>query len=302
MQRRRVVPFEQPRQGGQAIGVEVAHRADHDLGAGTHDGRQQRGPGFAQQRSHPSLAQLVQDDRFGLGAGHRLQGRRLVAFETVAGHRPAHGFVAPVPAPFLVFLPQPALERLGAHENAVVQHHARRRVQIAGEFAARHEDLETLPGLLPLQVGEEEMRLAGAAEAARIDQAVGRQTAVGGFHLERIDMGFRQRERLESGGFHRFPQPFALVHPVAHFAFRHVPGEGNVMLPAIQLAHLQEEGAQGQIASVLGIGDVAVFLDGADNGAHVELVHGNPPLNSQVILSDYAPTSIAKEPACATGS
>ncbi|OGI41052.1 MAG: hypothetical protein A2140_09610 [Candidatus Muproteobacteria bacterium RBG_16_62_13] len=108
--------------------------------------------------------------------------------------------------------------------------------------------------------------------AAAVDITLRSERAVGGGAVKGIDPVAIDGDFFEGGGLQSFPERFALGQPVTDFDLGEFGGEGQAVLPAVVLAHLEQEHAQGVVAGEAGIGDVAVMPDGLDE--FVESLHG----------------------------
>jgi hypothetical protein len=65
-----------------------------------------------------------------------------------------------------------------------------------------------------------------------------------------------------------FPARLALRDPAPHLLARRRHAMGQLMLPAIELAHAQQVGAQADVARMARVGDVAIGLHRADQLGH----------------------------------
>jgi hypothetical protein len=84
--------------------------------------------------------------------------------------------------------------------------------------------------------------------------------------------GIAQWQQREILFFHRVPQAFARVQPVAEFILGQARAVGNFHFPAVVLAHFEQESAHRHVARVACIGDGAVLLHGVDEGRQFQ--HG----------------------------
>src|SRR4030066_1019159 len=116
------------------------------------------------------------------------------------------------------------------------------------------------------------MWLVEPAIAGAVHITLGHQCAVNGVGIERVEAVVAKNQRLQRNRRHAFPKLLALVHPGTDLMARQAAGEGNLVLPAIELAHLEQKDTERVIAGVLRIRDMAVLLDGADDLAEIE--HG----------------------------
>jgi len=264
--RRRGVAVEQGGQGQFQIGQMVANGAGIELAAPAGQGQAQRGPAGAHPLAGTVLAQFVQHQRFALLFQPARQRGGKVAVERVGLHHGVQGATRVGPqGEGLETFPAPAGERLAPQQHGAMfpgAQRRQRRQQAARQFAAGAEHVQPLAPYLPVQFGQKEHRALGAGEPGAVKQALRPQAGVDGVDVEGVQRGPARGagQRHEGLLFERGPQRFTLGDPGAQRVARKWRAEGQAALPAVELAHLQQVGAQRHVGRVAGIGDVAVGL------------------------------------------
>ena len=87
------------------------------------------------------------------------------------------------------------------------------------------------------------MRLAEASIAAAINVTLWHQFAVDVVGVERIGRSVIEGDRIEMARFEVLPHLFAFLQPSADIVLGELARERDVVLPTIELAHLEQIGA-----------------------------------------------------------
>ena len=132
-----------------------------------------------------------------------------------------------------------------------------------------------------MQAAKEEMRLVAIAVTGGIDKAQRREPVIDGIGIKRVEPLAIDLDGLVFFAFQAFPQAFPFAQPFANGLAVQGIGESEPLFPAVEFAHLHEIDAQGEVAGMAGIGDVAIVLDcladPLDPDAVLGSSHGNPP-------------------------
>ncbi len=215
MQRRLVALRQQRGQGDQAVGEVVADRAGEEFGPAIRKLRQHRRPVRTELAAGTMLADLVQDQRLGLGRDHALQRRPRRVVDAVGGECARQRALRAAMRPDLDLAAQPATQRVLADDDGVRPQRRRRRGEIARPLASCDQHAQPVPPFVAQQLAEKELRLAETTDARGVDLPPRGQRAVDGVGVERPDGHVADGQRDVVGALQRVPLRLALCHPRA---------------------------------------------------------------------------------------
>ncbi len=270
VQRRVGAARQQRRQRDVEVGQQVAQRTRVQLAAARGQRLAQVGPGRAQALADAVLADLVQQRGLGLLVDEARQRGVEVAVQAVGLGGGGEGAVGRRPQPEgFEALPRPARDRLAPQHDARVAVLVGQRCR-RGEQARASSCPATATGrpsrCVRVQLGQEEVGPAAGAQAGTVEQPGAAQPRVDRGDVEGVGRrpGVGQRQRLPGVALHLLPQGFAFGEPGADLMARERGAERQPALPAEELAHLQQVGAQRQLGRVTRVGDVAIGLHRGD--------------------------------------
>ncbi|MFO1330840.1 MAG: hypothetical protein U1E95_00030 [Rubrivivax sp.] len=271
VQRRVGAARQQRRQRDVEVGQQVAQRTRVQLAAARGQRLAQVGPGRAQALADAVLADLVQQRGLGLLVDEARQRGVEAAVQAVGLRGGGEGAVGRRPQPEgFEALPRPARDRLAPQHDArgavFVGQRRRRRRQGARQLAPGHRHRQPVAPRARVQFGQEEVGPAAGAQAGTVEQPGAAQPRVDRGDVEGVGRrpGVGQRQRLPGVALHLLPQGFAFGEPGADLMARERGAERQPALPAEELAHLQQVGAQRQLGRVTRVGDVAIGLHRRD--------------------------------------